>query len=141
MSSIDMSANSETARHMIGNRTFYDLNAGKDVFRALATDNDVSDTEKAKKTELLKAAHNFEAIFLREMMKTMRESLTGEGMFGKGSVGEIYGDMMDNAVADVASKRGSLGIADMIYRQLVREKEARTENTSQVIDNNADIIN
>lgn len=89
------------------------------------------DKEKSRNAKLLKAAQGFEAIFVRQLMKTMRTSLPGEGIFGKGSAGEIYGDMMDNAVAEVISKRGSLGIADVIYRQLVHEDELRTEKNPQ----------
>ena len=44
----------------------------------------------------------------------------GEGMFGSGVAGEIYSDMMDTAVADKIAERGSLGLADMLYGQLVK---------------------
>jgi len=47
--------------------------------------------------------------------------MLSEGMYGDGSSGEIYADMMDNAVAEQLSKKGVLGISDVIYRQLIKE--------------------
>ena len=73
----------------------------------------------AKKAKLRKAAEGFEAIFIRQFLKAMRTTIPDGGMFGKGTVGEIYADMMDNAVADESAKRGTLGIADIMYRRLV----------------------
>ena len=66
----------------------------------------------------------------------MRSTLSGGGIFGEGSVGEIYGDMMDNALADILAKRDALGIADSLYRQLVKEIETTDVNTDSLHDEN-----
>ncbi len=94
------------------------------------------DDIEAKKIKLEKAAEGFEAIFIRQLLKTMRSTLSGEGIFGKGSVGEIYGDMMDNALADILAKRDALGIADSLYRQLVKEIEITDVSTNSLHDKN-----
>lgn len=94
------------------------------------------DDIEAKKIRLEKAAEGFEAIFIRQLLKTMRSTLSGEGIFGKGSVGEIYGDMMDNALADILAKRDALGIADSLYRQLVKEIETTDVSTNSLHDKN-----
>ena len=82
-----------------------------------------SNTNEAQKVKLRKATEGFEAIFIRLLLKTMRSTIPDGGMFGKGAVGEIYGDMMDNTLAEVMSRRSILGLADTLYRQLVREIE------------------
>ena len=79
-----------------------------------------NDDIEARKARLREAAEGFEAIFARQILKTMRSSLSDGGMFGSGSTGEIYSDMMDNAVAEKIAKRGELGLADAIYKQMVK---------------------
>ena len=81
------------------------------------------DTIKARKLKLRKAAQGFEAIFIRELLTIMNSTVPNGGWFGKGPVGEIYGDMMNNTIAEVMSKRSVLGLSDMIYRQLAGEIE------------------
>ena len=91
----------------------------------------VKDME-TRKAELRETAEKFEAIFIRQFMKTLRSTLPGEGLFGGGSAGEIYADMMDNAVSDAVSKRGAFGIADMVYQRLVTRLDAHGgENTQE----------
>ena len=75
------------------------------------------DSEKAR---LRKAAQGFEAIFIRKLLSTMRSTMSEGGMFGNGISGEVYADIVDNAVADIMSKRSALGIADDLYNSMVK---------------------
>ena len=75
-------------------------------------------------TKLRKASRDFEAIFIRQMFKTMRSTIPGDGMFGKGPAGEIYGGMMDTVIGDVMAERGTLGLADTIFRRFVTRVDA-----------------
>ena len=60
----------------------------------------------------------FEAVFLRHMLKTMRSSMAGGGIFGKSHQAEMYGSLMDEKIAsDMAGKRG-IGIGDFLFRKL-----------------------
>lgn len=72
----------------------------------------------ADESKLRGAAREFEAIFIRKLLATMRTPLNGEGMFGSGPEAEIYGDMFDNALAEVMSSRGVLGMGERLYRTL-----------------------
>lgn len=89
---------------------------------------------EARKAKLRKAAGDFEAIFVRQILKSMRSTLISGGMFGSGSVGEIYSDMMDNAISEKIAERGDMGLADIIYKQMVKSIEA--ENKSYEVKNN-----
>jgi len=92
----------------------------------------------ARKAKLRKVAGDFEAIFIRQMLKSMRLTLTNGGMFGSGSVGEIYSDMMDNAISEKIAERGDMGLADIIYKQMVKSIES--ENEPRIVKNNENII-
>ena len=83
-----------------------------------------NDNIEARKAKLRKAAEGFEAIFIRQILKSMRSTLTSGGMFGSGSVGEIYSDIMDNAISEKIAERGDMGLADIIYKQMVKSIES-----------------
>lgn len=60
----------------------------------------------------------FEAVFLRHMLKTMRSSMAGGGIFGKSHQAEMFGSLMDEKMAlDMAGKRG-IGIGDFLFKKL-----------------------
>jgi peptidoglycan hydrolase FlgJ len=66
---------------------------------------------------LEEVADQFEAFFLKMMLKQMRDANLGEGLFDSDQ-SRMYQDMMDQQLSlDLAAKR-TLGIADSIIRQL-----------------------
>ncbi len=66
---------------------------------------------------LEEVANQFEAFFLKMMLKQMRDASLGEGMFDSDQ-SRLYQDMMDQQLSlDLADKR-TVGIADSIIRQL-----------------------
>ncbi|MDR1728390.1 MAG: peptidoglycan DD-metalloendopeptidase family protein [Acidobacteriota bacterium] len=69
---------------------------------------------------LKKAARDFEAVFINQLLKVMRETIeeSGEGGLGKG----IYTELFDQEIAVSMAERGALGIGDLIYKSL-SEKE------------------
>ena len=71
--------------------------------------------EAAPKLEALKkATQGVEAIFMKDLLSAMQKGIHKSTLPG----GEIYQDLFNQAVADSAGKRGALGIANLLYRQL-----------------------
>lgn len=70
----------------------------------------------AGKAGLEKAAQQFEAIFLRQMMGAMRSASLNEGMFDS-SATDQFRDMADARTADSMAAVGTLGIAEMLMHQ------------------------
>lgn len=68
------------------------------------------------KEALEKAAQQFEAIFLRQMIGAMRSSSMGEGITDS-SATEQFRDMADARTADSMATKGSLGIAELLLKQ------------------------
>ena len=67
---------------------------------------------------LRKASNEFEAIFIQQMLKTMRKTSL-ESDFIKKSEGEkIFRSMLDEQYAILSAKSGRLGLGEMIYKQL-----------------------
>ncbi|BCW99327.1 MAG: hypothetical protein KatS3mg024_2154 [Armatimonadota bacterium] len=68
--------------------------------------------------ELRKACQDMEATFLRYLLHKMRESIPDDGLVERSSARKTYEEMLDGALAESISRRGSFGLAEMLYRQL-----------------------
>lgn len=81
-----------------------------------------SDAERAQLAQL---AHQFEAMFLSQMLKGMRESMTSNDEEGLGN--ETMTDTFDSELGLSLSKQGGLGLANLMLEALVRQgKDAST---------------
>lgn len=69
------------------------------------------------KAELSKTAKQFEAIFLRQMIASMRAPSLGDELFGSDAANQ-FRDMSDARLAD--SMAGQFGIAKMLEKQFAR---------------------
>ncbi|ACN16756.1 FlgJ [Desulforapulum autotrophicum HRM2] len=77
-------------------------------------------TNKDQK-ELTKACQGFEAIFFSTMVKSMRQTLPGDALFGKSQGVEIFESMYDQALVDrLAGSGRGVGIAEMLEASLDR---------------------
>lgn len=66
---------------------------------------------------LKKAAQRFEAIFLREMIASMRKAQLAEDVFGSSATNN-FRELGDARLADSMAEVSSFGIADLIEQQL-----------------------
>jgi len=78
-----------------------------------------------EKGALKAAAKQFEAIFLNMMLKQMREASFGDPLFDS-DAGDSYRSMFDQQLALNLSENGSLGIAELIERQLGGGQSAKS---------------
>jgi peptidoglycan hydrolase FlgJ len=68
-------------------------------------------------SELRKAAQGFEAVFIRQVIGSMRKAQLANEMFGS-SASDNFRELADSKTAESMAKLGQFGIADMIERQL-----------------------
>jgi flagellar protein FlgJ len=76
-----------------------------------------TDKASAQQTKLKSAAQAFEAVFLRQMIGSMRQAGLGDGMLDNEAT-EQFQSMADSKMADAMSHKGVLGIADMLMKQI-----------------------
>ena len=62
-------------------------------------------------------AKQFESLFTKMMLESMRSASFGDPMFGSDQ-GDMYQDMFDDQLAMQLTKAAGLGLADMLIRQL-----------------------
>lgn len=70
----------------------------------------------AKAAELKSAAQAFEAVFLRQMIGSMRQANLGEDILGSRATDQ-FRELSDAKLADNMAETGSFGVAEMLLKQ------------------------
>jgi len=78
----------------------------------------VKGPDGGEKEELARAVHDFEALFIDYMLKTMRSTLQKSGLLGNGLGGDIYASLFDWEVAREMARSGGLGLGSMLLKDL-----------------------
>jgi flagellar protein FlgJ len=79
---------------------------------------------EAQRAQLRSAAEAFEAVFLRQMIGSMRQARLAEDPFGS-AASEQFRDMADARLADSMAQQRSFGIAELLLAQFDRTGGAR----------------
>lgn len=82
-------------------------------------------TRPEPRPEVLRAAKEFETIFLRSLLGSL-EKTTGSGTTGSMKSGQsTYGSMVVGALADSMSGAGGIGLAEVIARAMTQAESAQ----------------
>jgi peptidoglycan hydrolase FlgJ len=82
------------------------------------------DGNAQRQQELRQAAQAFEAVFVRQLLGSMRSAKLADDMFGSQATDQ-FRDMADARLADTMSQRGTFGIADMLVAQFERHRSVQ----------------
>jgi Rod binding domain-containing protein len=85
--------------------------------------------EKAKEV-----GREFEAMFLSQMLQPMFESVKTDGMFGGGHGEDSFKGFLVDEYAKSMARQGSLGIADMISKQVMEYSQGQSDAKVAVAD-------
>ena len=77
------------------------------------------------KTEIRKAAEEFEGIFISQMLGHMFKGMESNPLFGGGQAENIYRDLLVDEYGKQMTGSGGIGLADSIERQLISLQEVR----------------
>lgn len=69
--------------------------------------------------KLRDVAELYQRQFMQEMVKAMRGTVQESGLIKVGQAEKIYREQLDQNYVENWSKKGGIGLADMIYKQLV----------------------
>jgi Rod binding domain-containing protein len=78
-----------------------------------------------QRIQIRKAAEDFEAVFITEMMRPMFEAQAVDPYTGGGQEEAYYKSMMVDEYGKSMSHRGGIGIADHIEKELLKLQEAQ----------------
>jgi Rod binding domain-containing protein len=86
---------------------------------------------------LRKAAGEFETVFAKMFLSSMRKTAPQKSLFHGGRGEEIFTELLDTHYAEALSKRGKgLGIAEMIVRKYAAHVQADESEKGTVVDTN-----
>lgn len=85
--------------------------------------------------ELKKVASQFEAVFTKMLISSMRKTVDKGTLFHAGRGEEVFSDLLDTHYAEAMSKKGKgLGIAHMIVKKYAAHVKAQEEQKGRVVD-------
>jgi murein DD-endopeptidase MepM/ murein hydrolase activator NlpD len=90
-----------------------------------------SSTGAGQKQALKKVSQEFEAIFIGQLLKVMRETIEESGLFGGGFGKSIYTELFDQEISLSMARRGALGISDLLYRNLADKAPDATQTEKE----------
>lgn len=73
--------------------------------------------------DMHKAAQDFEAFFLGQMLESLFAGVPTDGMFGGGPAEGIYRSLMLQQYGRMISEAGGIGIADSVFREILTLQE------------------
>ena len=80
--------------------------------------------------ELMSLSRQFESIFIHQLLKSMRSTIQKSGLFESHAT-RMYESMHDQELASLMSEKRSIGLADIIYKDLLRMEEKRDQSASE----------
>ena len=79
--------------------------------------------------ELMSVSRQFESIFVHQLLKSMRSAVQKTGLFDSHAT-RMYESMHDQELASLMSEKRSIGLADLVYKDLIRlEKKIYKEKS------------
>lgn len=83
--------------------------------------------DPAYQKKLKDACRGFESMFMQMMWKEMRGTVPENALFGESHGEKIFKDMLDTEMVDRMSEAGGVGLADMMYKQLTAQYQAKKD--------------
>ena len=69
-------------------------------------------------TKLKEACRDFEALFIKQMLDTMRKTVNKSGMLDGGMAEDVFEDMLYDEYSKSMADTGDFGIAKLMYSEL-----------------------
>jgi len=82
-----------------------------------------SKVDPAVRAKLRQSANEFESVFVSQMLGHMLDGVEVDQTFGGGHAEEMFRSMLTNEYGKQVSRSGGFGIADQVYRELLRAQE------------------
>lgn len=78
---------------------------------------------KAAQDRAVKAATDFEALMIQQMLSAMWQAIPKDGLLSGGNEEEIYRDMLNQQIASDMAKHQSIGLKDMVLKEFKSQEK------------------
>lgn len=86
--------------------------------REIPTPGIINPVKIDRSSKLYQAAQDFESLFVKQMLSSMRSTVEKSGMMDGGMGEDIFEDMLYDQYAKNMTQSASFGLADSLYSQL-----------------------
>lgn len=93
---------------------------GTDLARMTALAGMGSQGGPVKASALKQVSEEFEAVFVRQLLEIMRQTVPKSDFLQRGLADDIYTGMMDSELASSAAHGGGLGLAPLVFESLAQ---------------------
>jgi murein DD-endopeptidase MepM/ murein hydrolase activator NlpD len=91
-------------------------------------------SEGNQKSELKNVAEQFEAIFVTQLLKVMRETIEESGLTDGGYGKTVYTELFDQEIASSMASHGTLGIGDILYKSMEKRIDAKDSEAASKVN-------
>ena len=77
--------------------------------------------ESSDRKALEEACLDFEALFIKQMLDSMRKTVPESGMMDGGMAEDVFEDMLYDEYSKLLARNADLGIAEMMQQQLAKK--------------------
>ena len=81
--------------------------------------------KKIDETKLKKACEDFEALFINQLMQSMRRTVLKSKFLEDAPGKEVYQSLFDREISKKMAQKGALGVGKIIYRKVLEHEKAR----------------
>ena len=92
--------------------------------------NQIEPNKTKTNEELLSVSRQFESIFIHQLLKSMRSTIHKSDFLNSHAT-RMYESMYDQELASLMSEKRSIGLADIVYKDLLRMEEKRDQSASE----------
>ncbi len=85
-----------------------------------SNENKANDIKEFELKKLKEVSDDFEALFINELLKSMRKTVNKSELIDGGMAENIFEDMLYNEYSKEFAKTNTFGISQMIYNQMER---------------------
>jgi flagellar protein FlgJ len=91
--------------------------------------NGTAGLSEKQRIQARKVSQDFEGLFVGMMLKSMRSTVTEDKLTGGGHGEEVYRSLLDQEYAAAAVKRGGMGLAKQVEKEIVRQESRKISKT------------
>ena len=91
-----------------------------------------SGVKKIDEGKLKKACEDFETIFISQMLKVMRQTITKSGLLDGGSQQDTYLSLFDEELSKSMAKRGGIGLGKILYQNIMNQGKNRNPSPPEL---------
>lgn len=95
-----------------------DQNISRDVDKAKSFAEILDNVSKPDDKKLYQSCQDLESVFVSRVLNSMRATISRSELLSRGFADDVYESMLYDEYAKSISKSGSIGLADILYKQL-----------------------